>query len=68
MILLLALTPLFRLALALLNALVLFWPVMWCMGALHTYVPMVPSLGWVACFWLVALLSLLLPSSVNLGD
>lgn len=46
----------------LMRAILLFWPVMVGLGALHSYIPMVPPLGWAACFWLVFVLGLLIPT------
>lgn len=50
---------------AFLRAVILFWPTMLLLGAVHTYIPIVPSLGWQATFLLVALLSLLIPTSTG---
>jgi len=55
--------PLLVLALAFLRALILFWPTMVVLGALHTQIPAVPALGWWATFLLVAALGLLVPTS-----
>lgn len=58
----LLITPLIALAGAFLRALVLFWPVMIVLGMIHPLIPAIPALGWSACFLLVALLSLLIPT------
>lgn len=55
-----ALAPLIVIAGALLRSVLLFWPVMIGLGALHSHIPAVPPLGWGASFWLVFVLSLLL--------
>lgn len=57
--------PLIALVEAALRGVVLFWPVMILMGALHSYVPAVPALGWFPCLLLVALLGLLIPTSFD---
>jgi len=54
--------PVIILASALFRALVLFFPTMLVLGAVHSYIPMVPALGWAATFWVVALLALLIPT------
>lgn len=62
------LSPLLTLAYAFARALTLFWPTMLMFGAVHSYIPGVPALGWSATFFVVALISLLLPSSTSLDS
>ena len=50
---------------ALLRAIILFWPTMVVMGAVHSYIPIVPSLGWQATFLVVMLISLLIPTATS---
>jgi len=57
------LSPLLVLFTALFRALFLFWPTMLMFGAVHSYIFLVPALGWQATFFVVALLSLLIPTS-----
>lgn len=64
----LLISPLIALASAFLRALVLFWPVMIVLGMIHPLIPVIPALGWQACFLLVALLSLLIPMSSSSDD
>ena len=47
------------------RALMLFWPTMLLLGAVHSYLPAVPALGWAATFFVVALLSVLIPTGSN---
>lgn len=54
--------PVIAFGLALLRAALLFWPAMVFLGALHSYIPAVPALGWQATFFLVAVLGLLIPT------
>ena len=61
MFLLILIAPLLVLAGAFVRALILFWPTMILLGAVHSYIPMVPSLGWQATFLVVMLLGLLIP-------
>lgn len=58
-------SPFVVLLAALFRGAFLFYPVMILMGAVHSYVPAVPALGWQAVFFIVALLSLLIPTSTN---
>lgn len=44
------------------RALMLFWPTMLLLGAVHSYLPVVPALGWSATFFVVALISVLIPT------
>lgn len=57
--------PLMILGFAFFRALVLFWPTMIVLGAAHSYIPMIPALGWVATFWLVVLFGLLIPAGAQ---
>lgn len=50
---------------ALFRGLVLFWPVMLIIGALHAHLPVVPPLSWEASFFLVAALALLIPTATS---
>ena len=52
------------------RAIVLFWPTMVFIGALHSNWPAIPALGWAATFFLIAVIGLLIPtgSSVDLDD
>lgn len=61
----LALAPVLAFVGALLRALFLFWPTMVFLGALHSYIPAVPPLGWQASFFLVAVLGLLIPTGTT---
>lgn len=45
------------------RAVVLFFPTMLVLGAVHSYIPAVPPLGWAATFWVVFALSLLIPTT-----
>jgi len=65
MIFLILLAPLLVLATAFVRALFLFWPTMLLLGAVHSYIPVVPSLGWQATFLVVMLLGLLIPVSAS---
>ena len=56
------------LAYAFIRAVILFWPTMVVMGAVHSYIPIVPSLGWQATFLVIMLLSLLIPTTVSSND
>lgn len=67
-LLLLLLAPLLELASAFLRALVLFWPTMIVLGMIHPLIPAIPALGWWATFLLVALISLLVPTSSGGSD
>lgn len=53
---------------AFLRAAVLFWPTMVMLGAVHSYLPFVPALGWTATFFVVALVSLLIPTTTNITN
>lgn len=57
--------PFLTLALAALRAALLFWPTMLAFGAVHSHIEWVPALGWQATFWVVFLLSLLIPTGSN---
>ena len=59
---LLALSPVLVLVGAFLRALLLFWPTMILLGAVHSHIPGVPALGWQATFFVVAVLGLLIPT------
>lgn len=56
------LSPFLALVGAILRAVWLFWPTMIVLGAVHSWLPYVPALGWVPVFWVVALLALLIPT------
>ena len=60
------LSPLLVLGAAILRALILFWPTMLLLGAVHSWIPMVPSLGYQATFLVVMLLGLLIPSGSSI--
>jgi len=61
--------PFALLFLTALRAAILFWPVMLLLGAVHSYLPWVPALGWWPTVLVVALLGLLIPvGSVNGKD
>lgn len=53
--------PLLSLFGALIRAVMLFWPTMILLGAVHSHLDWVPALGADATFLVVALLSLLIP-------
>jgi hypothetical protein len=55
--------PFIALGMAAVRAVVLFFPTMLALGAVHSYIPMVPPLGWAATFWVVFALSLLIPTT-----
>lgn len=57
--------PLFALAGALFRAVLLFWPTMILLGAVHSHIAWVPNLSWQATFLVVALLGLLIPTSTS---
>jgi hypothetical protein len=57
--------PLLVLGVTFCRALVLFWPTMLLLGAVHSHIAMVPSLGWQATFLVVWLLGLLIPVSTS---
>jgi len=57
--------PVFSLLGAFLRALMLFWPTMLLLGAVHSYLPSVPALGWSATFFVVALISVLIPTGIS---
>jgi len=63
------LSPFLALIGAALRAAWLFWPTMIVLGAVHSYLPYVPALGWLPVFWIIAALALLIPTgaSVNKG-
>lgn len=65
--LLMVLTPLLALLGAGVYALILFWPVMLLLGALHNQVGFewVPAPGWQTTMLIVALVFLLIPNSAN---
>jgi len=54
--------PLLTLVMAFTRALLLFWPTMILLGAVHSHVPWVPAWGYVTTFLVVALLGLLVPT------
>lgn len=56
---LLLLSPFIALLGAMIRAAILAWPVMLFIGALHSYVPAVPPLGWKPVFFIVAIAWLL---------
>lgn len=60
---LLALGPFLALLGAAFTATVLFWPAMLFIGALHSFIPVIPALGWQATWLLIAVLHLILPSA-----
>jgi hypothetical protein len=64
----LALSPLMILLDAMLKALILSWPVMILFGNVHSHVPWVPPYGWIASFWIVALISVLIPGRGRSGE
>ena len=57
--------PFITIGAAFLRALILFWPTMLLLGAVHSHIPAVPSLGWQATFLVVALIGLLVPVSAS---
>jgi hypothetical protein len=57
--------PLFVLLFSFFRACILFWPTMLLLGAVHSHIPMVPSLGWVATFLVVWLIGLLVPQGAS---
>ena len=61
------LSPFLALVGAILRAVWLFWPTMIVLGAVHSYLPYVPALGWQPVFWIVALLALLIPTSTSIN-
>lgn len=61
-ILALASAPIIALLGAFLRAVVLVWPTMILLGAVHSHLHWVPPLGAVATFLVVALISLLVPT------
>lgn len=56
------------LPLAILRGLLLFWPTMILLGALHTYLSWVPPLGWWPTVLVLALLGLLIPTNSTSKD
>lgn len=62
------LSPLIALLASAFRGLVLFWPAMILLGALHSFIPGVPALGWQASFLVVALLGLLIPSGNSTSE
>ena len=62
---LVVLGPLLALIGAFGRALMLFWPTMLLLGAVHSYLPAVPALGWSATLFVVALISVLIPTGVS---
>lgn len=57
--------PLLALLIAAFFATVLFWPAMVFIGALHSFVPIIPALGWQATWLLIAVLHLIFPTSTS---
>lgn len=55
----LLISPFLALLGAVIVATILFWPFMLCLGALASYVPIIPALGWQACWFLIATVKLL---------
>ena len=60
--------PLLALVSAVVYGLILCVPTMIALHYLHGFVPVVPPLGWQASFWLLATLSLLIPSGSKVDD
>lgn len=60
-------SPLLALANALLRALILFWPFMIVVGALHSHVPGIPPISYLTSFFLIAAVALLIPTSNSKG-
>lgn len=50
------------------RAIFLFFPTMILFGAVHSHLPFVPALGWVATFFVVALISILIPTSTSVSN
>ena len=61
-------SPFLVLGVSLFRAAILCYPAMLGLGALHSHIPAVPPLGWVATFWLVFVLGLLIPTSSTSSD
>lgn len=61
-------TPLLALIGAILRAVVLFWPTMLLLGAVHSHLAWVPPLSATTTFLVVALLSLLVPTGDSSSD
>jgi hypothetical protein len=61
-------TPLLALLGGLFRAVILFWPTMLLLGAVHSHLSWVPPLSAVATFLVVALISVLLPGSGSSSD
>ena len=61
-------SPLLIPAAAFFRALLLFWPTMVLLGAVHSHLPWVPPLGAAATFLVVMLLSVLVPTSSTSND
>lgn len=64
----LAVAPVLALLGAVLRAVVLFWPTMLLLGAVHSHLGWVPPLGAAATFLVVALISLLVPTNNSSTD
>jgi hypothetical protein len=64
----LASAPVLALLGAFLRAVVLFWPTMLLLGAVHSHLDWVPPLGAAATFLVVALISLLVPTGDTSSD
>lgn len=62
------LTPLFAIIGAFVYGAILCIPLMIGLHFLHAFVPIVPALGWVASFWLLWVVSLLIPHSGGSSD
>jgi hypothetical protein len=62
------LAPVATLLGAMARALLLFWPTMILFGAVHSHIPWVPPFGWTTCFWVVALISVLVPTVSGKDD
>lgn len=61
-------TPALAFVAAFIRALILFFPTMIVLGIVHTYIPIVPSLGWLATFWVLVLVGLFVPTSSSSSD
>ena len=59
------LAPVIAFFAAVLRALVLFIPVMLVLGWIHPLIPAIPALGAGACFLLIMLISLLVPTGTS---
>jgi hypothetical protein len=59
------LSPLLALLGAATRAVILFWPFMIVVGALHSQIPGIPPISWVSSFLIIAAFSLLIPTSTD---